>query len=146
MRTRWQWLTCAPVACPRAARNIQPVHGLRRRMPPGSDCRYRVRPANLWPGHEAEDTLSKLKALGAEYVVVHGPKSQEYYRDFVRPDRMDAALQPIYHTADDTIYALPPRRLAYLVRPEEIPNSDVREHDDALTRYIAAIEDPSRPG
>ena len=118
--------------------------GLRNRVP--VDLAWGIRAAaNLWPGHEAEDTLAKLKALGAEYVVVHGPKSQEYYRDFVRPERMAAALQPLYHTADDTIYALPPRRLAYLVRPEEIPHSDVREHHDALTRYIAAIEDPSRP-
>src|SRR5664279_1485593 len=118
--------------------------GLRNRVP--VDLAWGIRTAgNLWPGHEAEDTLSKLKALGAGYVVVHGSKSQEYYRDFVRPERMAAALQPLYHTADDTIYALPPRRLAYLVRPEEIPNSDVREHHDALTRYVAAIEDPSRP-
>ncbi len=118
--------------------------GLRNRVP--VDLAWGIRAAgNLWPGHETEDTLSKLQALGAEYVVVHGPKSQEYYRDFVRPERMAASLQPLYHTADDTIYALPPRRLAHLMRPEEIPNSDVREHHDALTRYVAAIVDPSRP-
>ena len=91
------------------------------------------------------DPLMALKALGAEYVVVHGPKSREYYRDFVRPERMAAVLQPVYHTEDDTIYALPPRPLAHLMRPEEIPDSDPREHHEALTRYVAAIEDPSRP-
>ena len=32
--------------------------------------------------------LLQLKALGAEYVVVHGPESREYYRDFVRPERV----------------------------------------------------------
>jgi hypothetical protein len=90
--------------------------------------------------------LLELKALGAGYVVVHGPKSREYYRDFVRPERFAAAgLQPVYHTEDDTIYALPPRPLAHLMRPEELPDSDAREHHEALTRYVAAIDDPSRP-
>ncbi|MCX6631013.1 MAG: hypothetical protein NTW28_25655 [Candidatus Solibacter sp.] len=118
--------------------------GLRNRVP--VDLAYRIRAAsNLWPGHETEDTLLDLKALGAEYVVVHGPKSKEYYRDFVRPERVAAALQAVYHTADDTIYSLPPRPLAHLVRPEEIANSDVREQHEVLARYVAAIDDPSRP-
>ena len=118
--------------------------GLRNRVP--VDLAWSVRAAgNLWPGHETEDTLSKLAALGAGYIVVHGPKSREYYRDFVRPERLAATLQPVFHTEDDTIYALPPRRLAYLVHPDEIPDSDVREHHDALTRYVAAIVDTSRP-
>jgi hypothetical protein len=57
------------------------------------------------------DPLSKLQTLGAGYVVVHGPKSREYYRDFVRPERFAAAgLQPVYHIEDDTIYALPPQQ------------------------------------
>jgi hypothetical protein len=117
--------------------------GLRNRVP--VDLVYDLRAAgNLRPGHEAEDTLLGLKALSAEYVVVHGPKSREYYRDFVRPDRM-AALQTVYHSEDDTIYALPPRRLAHLMRPEEIPDADVRRDHDALTRYVAAIDDPARP-
>jgi len=90
--------------------------------------------------------LLELKALGAGYVVVHGPKSREYYRDFVRPERFAAAgLQPVYHTEDDTIYVLPPRPLAHLMRPEEIRSSDAREHHEALARYAAAIDDSSRP-
>jgi len=118
--------------------------GLRNRVP--VDLAWGIRAAgNLRPGHETEDTLLELKALGAEYVVVHGPKSREYYRDFVRPERMAAGLQAVYHTEDDTIYALPPRPLAHLMRPEEIPDSDVREHHEALTRYVAAIDDPARP-
>lgn len=117
--------------------------GLRNRVP--VDLAYRIRAAGkLRPGHETEDTLLELKALGAEYVVVHGPNSKEYYRDFVRPERV-AGLPAVYRTAADTIYALPPRRLAHLMRPEEIPHSDVREHHAVLARYVAAIEDPSRP-
>ena len=39
------------------------------------------------------------------------------------------------------IYELPPRPLAHLMRPEEIPGVDVPEHPGVLTRYVAAIED-----
>jgi hypothetical protein len=118
--------------------------GLRNRVP--VDLAWSIRAAgNLRRGLEAEDTVLELKALGAQYVVVHGPKSQEYYRDFVRPERMAAAMQPVFHTADDTIYTLPPRPLAHLMRPEEIPHADVREHHEELSRYVAAIGDASRP-
>jgi hypothetical protein len=118
--------------------------GLRNRVP--VDLVNDLRAAgNLRPGQETGDTLLGLKALGTEYVVVHGSKSREYYRDFVRPERMAAGLSPVYHTEDDTIYALPPRPLAHLMRPDEIPQLDVRQHHEALTRYVAAIEDPARP-
>ena len=89
--------------------------GLQNRVP--YDLAYRIRAAsNLWPGHEAEDTLLELKALGAEYLVVHGPKSREYYRDFIRPDRVASALPVAFHTEDDTIYRLPSRPLAHLLK------------------------------
>ncbi len=118
--------------------------GLRNRVP--VDLAWGIRAAgNLRPGEETQDTLLELKTLGAEYVVVHGPKSREYYRDFVHPERLAASLQPVYHTEDDTIYALPPRPLAHLMRPEEIPNSDARQHHEVLAAYVAAIDDPARP-
>jgi hypothetical protein len=118
--------------------------GLRNRIP--LDLTYRVRAAsNLWPGHENEDTLLELKALGAEYVVVHGPKSREYYRDFVRPERVTGNLPVAWQAEDDTIYRLPSQPLAHLVRPEELPGSDVRDHPQSLVRYVAAMEDRARP-
>ena len=118
--------------------------GLRNRVP--VDLAWDIRAAgHLRPGLQTQDTLLELKTLGAEYVVVHGPKSHEYYRDFVRPERMAASLQPVFHTEDDTIYALPPRPLAHLMRAEELPDSDARDHHEALTRYVAAIDDPARP-
>ena len=118
--------------------------GLPNRIP--VDLAYRIRAAaNLRPGHEAEDTLLELKALGAEYAVIHGPKSREYYRDFVRPERVAGSLPAVYRIEDDAIYALPARPLAHLVTPDELPESDVRGHSQALARYVAAIEDTSRP-
>ena len=84
--------------------------GLHNRMP--VELAYQIRAAgNLRPGHETEDTLLLMEALGAEYVVVHGPKSREYYRDFVRPERV-AGLTAVYRIEDDVIYALPSRPLS----------------------------------
>jgi hypothetical protein len=118
--------------------------GLQNRVP--VDLAYRIRAAsNPWPGHEAEQTVLELKALGASYIVVHGPKSREYYRDFVRPERVAATLPAVYRGEDDTIYALPARPLAHLITPEELPEADVRDHSQALIRYVAAMEDPARP-
>lgn len=118
--------------------------GLQNRIP--VDLAYRIRAAsNLWRGHETEDTLLELKALGSQFVVVHGPKSREYYRDFIHPERMAATLPAVFRTEDDVIYELPAHPLAHLMRPDEIPSIDVREHPEALTKYVAAIEDASRP-
>ena len=116
--------------------------GLSNRLLPHLD--YRVRTgANARPGQESEDALSNLEALGAEYVVIHGPNSREYFRDFQKPQRL-AGLSTAYHLEDDTIYALPPRALAHLVRPDELPN-DVRWRTEELARYVAALRDSSRP-
>ncbi len=118
--------------------------GLQNRIP--LELTYRVRTAaHLRPGHETEDTLLDLKALGAEYVAIHGPKSREYYRDFLKPDRITAGLPVAYHLEDDTIYSLPSRPLAHLVRLEELADADVLDHPEGLARYVAAIEDASRP-
>jgi len=111
--------------------------GLRNRVP--VDLAYRIR-----TGSNADDTLLELKALGAEYVVVDGPRSREYYRDFLRPERV-ADLPVVYRTEDDVIHALHARPMAHLMSPNELPDSDVRAHPQALARYVAAIEDPSRP-
>ncbi|SPE40741.1 conserved membrane hypothetical protein [Candidatus Sulfopaludibacter sp. SbA3] len=102
--------------------------GLQNRVP--YDLSYDIR-----AGHDAASALLELKALGAQYVVVHGPKSKEYYRDFLRPERL-ASLPAVYRIDDDTIYALPGRGLAHVVTPEEMQDS---------LRYVAAIEDRARP-
>ncbi len=81
--------------------------GLRNRVP--VDLAYKIR-----TGHDREETMLNLKALGAEYVVIHGPKSREYYRDFLRPERVSDSLAAVFHIEDDTIYALPS---SPLVRP-----------------------------
>ena len=103
--------------------------GLQNRVP--YDLSYDIR-----AGHDAATAILELKALGAQYVVIHGPRSKEYYRDFQRPERIAASLPAVYHIEDDTIYGLPARPLAHLVTAADLVD---------LPRYVAAIEDPSRP-
>jgi hypothetical protein len=118
--------------------------GLRNRVP--WDLAYAIRTGkDMRPGHETQDTLLELKAMGTEYVVIHGPKSREYYRDFVRPERVAAALPAAYREEDDTIYGLPARPLANLLNPGELPGKDAPARPWVLEPYIAALEDPARP-
>jgi hypothetical protein len=58
---------------------------------------------------------------------------------------MAATLPAVFHTEDDTIYALPPRPLAHLMRTDEIVNLDASEHPEVLAKYVAALDDVSRP-
>jgi len=68
--------------------------GLRDRKP--LDLAYRVRTGkSLHP---------ELEELGVEYLVVHGPKSREYYRDF----HASIPGAPVYQIEDDRIYRFPP--------------------------------------
>jgi hypothetical protein len=118
--------------------------GLENRVP--WDLAYAIRTGkDMRLGRETQDTLLELKAMGTEYLVVHGPKSREYYHDFVRPERVAASLPVVYREEDDTIYALPARPLANLLNPEELPGKDAATHPWVLEPYIAALEDPARP-
>jgi len=118
--------------------------GLEDRIP--VDIAYHIRVGNgPWRGHEVEETMLELKSLGTEYVVVHGPNSREYYRDFYRTQRISSTLPAVFHIEDDIIYHLPVRSLAHLLRSEELPAADPVVHPDSLQPYVAAIEDASRP-
>jgi hypothetical protein len=84
-----------------------------------------------------------MKSLGVEYVVVHGPKSDEHYRDYRNPRKFDGVLEQVESPDDDDlIYRVPFRGLAHLIRPEEQP---VKASRDQLAAYVAAIEDNARP-
>lgn len=116
--------------------------GLQNRAP--VDLAYRARSGEkLRPGREAEDTAMYLKALGAEYVVVHGKGSREYYRDVLRPERLGIA--PVFRLEDDAVYALPRRPIAHVMREDEIVREEAKEHPELLERYVAGIDDASRP-
>ncbi len=73
--------------------------GLQNRTP--VDMAYRIRAGE-------EDPLPDLQAMDVQYVVVHGPDSREYYRDFKNPERL-SRFPAVFHIEDDTIYEVPER-------------------------------------
>jgi len=117
--------------------------GLQNRAP--VDLAYRIRSGEkLRAGREAEDTRMYLRALGAEYVVVHAKGSREYYRDFVKPERL-AGLTEALRLEDDRVYALPSRPIAHVVREDEVVREEAKEHPEQVERYVAGMEDTLRP-
>lgn len=115
--------------------------GLRNRVP--VHFAYQVRTGmGSTPANEAEQAILQMKALGVEYVVVHGPKSQEYYRDYRRPGKFEGALAKVYDDGDDIAYRVPFYGLAHLVRWEEQP---LHPHRESIAAYVSALDDVSRP-
>jgi hypothetical protein len=118
--------------------------GLRNRMP--VDLAYRFRTGKkLGAGRQARDMQLILRALGVEYVVRHGPKSREYYRDYTNPQALEAVLPEVYRIEDDTVYAIPPDPLAHLVASAELPDEDAPNRPHILEAYVAAMDDAARP-
>ena len=119
--------------------------GLRNRVP--LDFAYQIRTGiGSGPGRDGEDAVQQLTALGVEYVIVHGPKSDEYYRDFARPAKFKGLLEEVWSQRDDIIYRLPFTSLAHLVRREELPpRPPVAGGLQYLAAYSAALRDPARP-
>ncbi|HYP09003.1 MAG TPA: hypothetical protein VER03_22440, partial [Bryobacteraceae bacterium] len=109
--------------------------GLRNRTPVHFAYHVRTDP-------EVVGSVREMKALGVEYVVVHGQKSAEHYRDYKNPGKFEGVLEKVYDNGNDVIYRLPFRSLAHAIRAEEEP---ARAHRDALVGYVLAIEEASRP-
>jgi hypothetical protein len=70
------------------------------------------------------DAVRELRTLGVEYVVVHGPKSREYYRDFKNPQKFDGLLERVWREEDDTIYRVPFSSLAHVANLAGVSEPD----------------------
>jgi hypothetical protein len=119
--------------------------GLSNRTP--VDFAYHIRTGeNTAAGLEMPYALLEMKALGVEYIVVHGPKSDEHYRDYRNPRKFDGVLENVAALRsaedDDFIYRVPFRGLAHVITQSEQPAAAFR---DQIGPYVAAIEDPGRP-
>jgi hypothetical protein len=119
--------------------------GLRNRIP--VDIAYQIRTdIQSKPGEEAANSLLQLRALAVEYIAIHGPQSQEYYRDVKFPDKFEGVLDKVWTAGDDRLYRLEPVRYAHLVLPGEVPARPPRAgRFEVLRPYVAAMSDPARP-
>ena len=115
--------------------------GLRNRVP--VNFAYQIRTGiGSRPDEEAQEAILQMKAVGAEYVVVHGPGSKEHYRDYTNPMKFEGVLEKVFADDNDWVYRVPFRSLAHLVKPEEQPEY---AHRRWLKPYVAAIDDVARP-
>ena len=119
--------------------------GLKTRLP--LIIAYQVRTdLGLANGREAEESVMLLRAFAVEYIVVHGPNSEEFYRDFKNPKKFDGVLEKVWEEKDDAIYRLRPFRYAHLVKTEEIPTSTIQYgYQKPWYPYVNAMLDAARP-
>jgi hypothetical protein len=97
------------------------------------------------PGRRAEDAKLLLRAAGVEYVVIHGPKSAEHWKDFVGPSTFEGVLPKVFEEGDDRIYRVPFTGFAHLVKGPEYPQSRVvNANAPDLIGFVAAMDDPQR--
>lgn len=118
--------------------------GLSNRIP--HHMAYRIRTGiGSAPGEEGPNAIEMMKALGVEYVIVHGPKSKEHYRDYKHPGEFEGLLERVYREGDDIIYRIPFTSLAHLVRPDQLPGPFFRRLERELDNYVAALDDAATP-
>jgi hypothetical protein len=97
------------------------------------------------PERRAANTLLFLRTAGVEYVAVHGPASEEHWRDFADPTRIDTTLERVWQEGDNQIYRVPFAGWAHLVGPAEYPQGRVlNENARVLEPLVAAMDDPAR--
>lgn len=80
--------------------------GLKNRVPVewASEIRHNL--------HDTERGIERMKTLGVEYVVVHGPGSSEYYKDYANPSKFEGHLEKVFTLGDNAIYRVPFSSLA----------------------------------
>ncbi|MBI3280714.1 MAG: hypothetical protein HYZ57_12830 [Acidobacteria bacterium] len=115
--------------------------GLRNRMP--IHLTYQIFTGEgSRPESEGADAVRQMIAMGVEYAVVHGPQSAEPYHDYSNPRKFEGVLERVFHTADDSVYRVPFRSLAHVVRENEYPEYP---HQAWMHAFAAALIDPARP-
>jgi len=101
------------------------------------------------PEHSAEVNIAWMKALGVAFVATSDASSTEVYRDLRHPCKFKGLLPLRWRDAGDFIYEvpLPSHALAHAVYADElVRQAPVNGLDvQPLSRYVHALEDPSRP-
>lgn len=115
--------------------------GLTNRSPVDLDDVFRKQ-LYMRKGREGPDSVLLLKAFGIEYLVVHGPRSREYYRDMRNAARFEGLLEKVYTVEDDAVYRVPFRSLAHVMWGDELERNLSAA---TLERFVSALEDPARP-
>jgi hypothetical protein len=102
------------------------------------------------PEQELRATLTWLKAFGTGAIAIGGKDSQEYWKAFARPQKLDGVLPVLWQGGGVTIYRVPLREftLAHIVPESAIVRREPRQPDDTadVEKYVAGLDDTSQPG
>ncbi|WP_031497338.1 hypothetical protein [Bryobacter aggregatus] len=96
-------------------------------------------------GRDPRLATAWLQLMGVDLVAVHGPDSEEAYKDFTHPKKFDGHLKEVYSVKDDHIYEVP-RRDRSLARILDRASLDalpkIRDQVDleGLEKYVAVYE------
>ena len=101
-------------------------------------------------GDRADLATLWLQALGTDAIIVPDNTSPEQYHDFHKPEKFRGALQALYDDHAGTVIYRVPRlhsgigRLISTAKFAGIGPIHGGDDIDALSRYVAVVEDPSR--
>ncbi len=109
----------------------------------------RIAAFTIYSVKSAEITTLWLKALGAHAILVPGPHSEEFYKPFSDPGKLNGFLPVLWQQDDDTIYSVPARSMSLahvidarsLVRDRPINGLDTAQ----IERYVKALDSPDFP-
>ncbi len=97
------------------------------------------------PGRRGIDTILHMRAAGIEYAAIHGPRSDEHWRDIQEPTQFEGRLEKVWQEGDNHVYKLPFHGLAHLVRESEYPQGfAMNVNAPILEPFVAAMDAPER--
>jgi hypothetical protein len=103
-------------------------------------------------GDQADIGIAWLKILGVDLVVVNGPKSEDWYKDFMYPKKFEGKLKEVFNDGKDNhIYDLS-RRYRSMARVvdrsalDQLPKIRNQGDLEYLQKYVAVYENgPEAP-
>lgn len=97
-------------------------------------------------GPEPKLAIAWLQVMGVDLVAVHGPNSDEWYKDFLYPKKFDGQLKEVYSFERDNHIFEIPRRYRSFARIVDRPALDalpkIKDQTDmpGLEKYVAVYE------
>ena len=97
-------------------------------------------------GDDPKLAIAWMQILGVDLVAVHGPKSEENYKDFLYPKKFEGALKTVFDDGHDNLIYEVPRRYRSIARIvdtkalEALPAIKDRSDLVALQKYVEVFE------
>ena len=97
-------------------------------------------------GEDPKLAIAWMQILGVDLVAVHGPKSEEWYKDFLYPRKFAGVLKPVFDDGHDNLVYEVPRRYRSIARIvdrnalEALPKIKDQSDFVSLLKYVEVYE------